>query len=110
MFRVSIQSDRGTELGSFVLTGESAPLRLLIGRADDCDLRIRHASVSRHHCALAIDEDGDWVLHDLGSSLGTVVDGQRIAEAAVLDGLVAHIGPAVLRFQAVSVPAVRPKD
>lgn len=101
MFRVTVQSDRGVELGSFPLPAPVAALRVLIGRADDCDLRIRHASISRHHCALAVDEDGDWILRDLGSTLGTIVGGERIVEAAVHDGLVVRLGPAVLRFEAV---------
>lgn len=104
MFRVTIQTDRGVELGRFSLPAPGSARRLLIGRADDCDLRIRHASVSRHHCALALDEDGDWILHDLGSTLGTIVDGQRIVEAAVHDGLIVRLGPAVLRFHAVPAP------
>lgn len=110
MYRVSIQSDRGADLGNFALPGPRSSRRLLIGRAEDCDLRIRHSAISRHHCALAIDEDGDWVLHDLGSTHGTVVSGQRIAEAAVHDGLVAQIGPAVLRFHAVPAGITPQRD
>lgn len=111
MFRVKVQSDRGTDLGSFDLPDvQPARPRLLIGRAEDCDLRIRHAAISRHHCCIERDEDGDWVLRDLGSTLGTVVDDARVSEAAVHDGLVAKIGPAVLRFQTVPSPVSRGPD
>jgi len=111
MFRVRVQSDRGTDLGSFDLPGDqAAPARLLIGRAEDCDLRIRHASISRHHCSVERDEDGDWVLRDLGSTLGTVIDGARVSEAAVHHGLVARIGPAVLTFLTVPAGALRGPD
>ncbi len=110
MFRVMIQSDRGKDLRSFDLPESgSARARLLIGRAEDCDLRIRHASISRHHCCIERDEDGDWVLRDVGSTLGTIVDQARVSEAAVCDGLVARIGPAVLRFQAVRATVARGK-
>lgn len=111
MFRVRVQSERGTELGSFDLpASRAASARLLIGRAEDCDLRIRHASISRHHCSIERDEDGDWVLRDLGSSLGTIIDDARVSEAAVHHGLVARIGPAVLTFLNVPAGAMRGPD
>ncbi len=105
-----IQNASGGDLGSFGLSSAAgAHRRLVIGRADDCDLRIRHGSISRHHCCLEQDDDGEWVLRDLGSTLGTIVDEVRVAEAAVHDGLVARIGSAVLRFQAVPA-SVPPRD
>lgn len=109
MFRVHVQSDRGVTLGNFDLPAGTAaprPPRLLIGRAEDCDLRIRHASVSRHHCAIARDEEGDWMLLDLGSTMGTLVDGARVSQVPVRHGLLARIGPAVLRFETVPVAAM----
>ncbi|MCC6322755.1 MAG: FHA domain-containing protein [Phycisphaerales bacterium] len=80
--------------------------RLLIGRAADCDIRIRAASISRHHCAVEVDEDSDWVIRDLGSTLGTMVEGVKISEAAVEPGLTVQIGPAVLRFALLPVGEV----
>lgn len=73
--------------------------RVLIGRADDCDIRIKCSSVSRHHCSVEMDEDDDWVIRDLGSTHGTVVEGVKISEAAIVAGLTVEIGPAVLRFE-----------
>lgn len=73
--------------------------RVLIGRAEDCDIRIRCSSISRHHCAVEVDQDADWVIRDLGSTHGTVVEGVKISEAAVSAGLTVEIGPAVLRFE-----------
>jgi pSer/pThr/pTyr-binding forkhead associated (FHA) protein len=105
MFRVKIQSDRGTDLGSFDLPGDQSPRpRLLIGRAEDCDLRIRHSSISRHHCSIERDEDGDWILRDLGSTLGTVVQDARVSQATIENGLQARLGPAVLKFELVPAP------
>jgi hypothetical protein len=72
--------------------------RLLIGRAEDCDIRIKSGGVSRHHCAIVVDEDDDWVIRDLGSTHGTVVEGVKISEAAIVAGLRVEIGPAVLVF------------
>ncbi|GAA1275278.1 DUF1707 and FHA domain-containing protein [Kitasatospora nipponensis] len=51
------------------------PLR--IGRAPGSDLRLSDISVSRAHAELRRDADG-WVLHDLGSTNGTHVNGRRV--------------------------------
>lgn len=103
MFRVRIQNDGGQELASFALADAPHPRhQLLIGRAEDCDLRLKHGAVSRHHCRLVRDEDGDWLLRDLGSTMGTVVEDARICEIVIRDGLMARIGPAVLRFEALA--------
>lgn len=72
--------------------------RVMIGRAEDCDVRIKSSSVSRHHCSIEVDEDDDWFIRDLGSTHGTVVEGVKISEAAVIPGLRVVIGPAVLVF------------
>ena len=49
----------------------------LIGRGDDCALRIMHAEVSRHHLAI-YPEGGQWWARDLSSRNGTLIDGRRI--------------------------------
>lgn len=47
----------------------------LIGRSEDCALRIEHLSVSRRHAELVLGGD-TWSLLDLGSKNGTSVDGR----------------------------------
>lgn len=54
--------------------------RLRIGRAEGCDLRIDHPSVSRAHAELLPLEAG-WRLCDLGSKNGSFVDGLRAQDA-----------------------------
>jgi DNA-binding NtrC family response regulator len=49
----------------------------LIGRAEDCHLRLSDRTASRHHARLQIDDNG-ITLFDLGSHNGTRVLGHRI--------------------------------
>jgi pSer/pThr/pTyr-binding forkhead associated (FHA) protein len=55
----------------------------LIGRAPDCDLRLRMSEVSRHHCIIRTTAD-EVTLVDLGSSNGTFLNGQRVRSQAAL--------------------------
>jgi DNA-binding NtrC family response regulator len=50
--------------------------RIVIGRAEDCGLRIEHGSVSRHHATLHLGTPAR--IEDLGSSNGTFVAGRRL--------------------------------
>jgi len=66
----------------------SAPFELtrdvvLVGRGEDCDLRVEHKSVSKRHCVL-VRTDGLVLLRDLGSTNGTRVNGTRVRRAALL--------------------------
>ncbi len=51
--------------------------KFLIGRAQDCHLRPVSELVSRHHCAIII-EDGSVAIRDFGSKNGTYVNGERV--------------------------------
>jgi pSer/pThr/pTyr-binding forkhead associated (FHA) protein len=51
--------------------------KLLIGREEDCHLRPDSEFISRHHCALLLD-DYTLRIRDLGSKNGTFVNGRRI--------------------------------
>jgi len=50
--------------------------QVAIGRGDECDLRIGHASVSRHHAMLHVGTSAR--IEDLGSSNGTIMAGHRL--------------------------------
>jgi DNA-binding NtrC family response regulator len=72
--------------------------RLVLGRAEDCDLCVPHESVSRRH-ALLVGENGSWTLEDIGSSNGTFVGGVRLARGvpvAFEPGAVVSLGEARL--------------
>ena len=55
----------------------------LVGRKEDCDLRLDHKSVSKVHCVI-VKTDGLLLLRDLGSTNGTRVNGTRVRRAALL--------------------------
>src|ERR1700730_11970425 len=62
---------------------EVAKEMTLIGRQDECDVRLDHKSVSKMHCVL-VKTDGLLLLRDLGSTNGTRVNGTRVRRAALL--------------------------
>lgn len=51
--------------------------KFFIGRAEDCHLRPHSDLISRHHCALLVQE-GVAAVRDFGSRNGTFVNGERV--------------------------------
>jgi hypothetical protein len=75
----------------------------VIGRREDCDLRIPLGDVSRKHCRLI--KDGDALrVEDLGSSNGTYRNGQRIQQSEFAAGDTLQVGPVVFVLQIDGVP------
>jgi pSer/pThr/pTyr-binding forkhead associated (FHA) protein len=62
---------------------EVAKEMMVIGRQEECDLRLDHKSVSKMHCVL-VKTDGVLLIRDLGSTNGTRVNGTRVRRAALL--------------------------
>jgi len=90
----------------FPLSGD----KTVIGRRQDCQLRIPTKDVSRQHCVLIID-DASLVAKDLGSSNGTIVTGQRIAESERQPGDRLRLGPVTFVVQINGKPAeIKPED
>jgi pSer/pThr/pTyr-binding forkhead associated (FHA) protein len=107
MFELIICSRDGTPLRRLDLARvEQSRQRIVLGRADDCDIRIASPSVSRHHAAIE-PEDDQWVVRDLGSTHGVEVEGAKVPRAVIRDGLTVVMGPAVLRFQASTEAVAR---
>lgn len=76
----------------------------VIGRREDCDLRIPLGDVSRKHCRLILDGDAIKV-EDLGSSNGTYRNGERVQQADLGAGDTLQIGPVVFVLQVDGFPA-----
>ncbi len=76
----------------------------VIGRREDCDLRIPLGDVSRKHCRVV--RDGDILkIEDLGSSNGTYLNAQRVQEALLSPGDSIQVGPVVFVLQIDGEPA-----
>jgi len=70
----------------------------VLGRGEDCNLRLPVVDVSRRHCELRLSGD-KLTVKDLGSSNGTYVNNKRINEAGLDAGDRLVIGPVVFTVQ-----------
>jgi len=75
------------------LTGE----RMVIGRLRSCDLCLEDANTSREHAALEREGAG-WAVVDLGSTNGTLVNGETIDRVRLLNGDIITVGITELTY------------
>ena len=82
----------GTPHLEFQVEGEAQPRRVAltrfpftIGRQDGLDLTLPSGRVSRQHATIEFRQGRYWV-RDLGSTNGTLLNGQRVEEAELADG------------------------
>ena len=81
---------------------------ITIGRASDVTVRLDDQSVSRRHARIVLGPDGP-VIEDAGSSFGTLVDGQPLAEPRRLEpGAELRLGNVLLRVERAAPAALRP--
>lgn len=81
--------------------GRTYPLAIgqtVIGRGDQANMRLPDVGISRRHARL--DFDGNQVvLTDLGSTNGTMVNGQRVSAVALNPGDMIQLGTTTLTFR-----------
>jgi signal transduction histidine kinase len=70
----------------------------IIGRADDCEVRILHTSLSRHHARIEPGPDGRVAVADLQSKNGTFVNSVRVDRKELEGGDVIQLGDLVFTF------------
>ena len=73
-------------------------LRLVVGRGDDVEYRIKDRKASRRHaCIFAV--HNRFYLQDLNSTNGTRLNGERVTSAALADGDLVQFGATLCRFE-----------
>jgi Nif-specific regulatory protein len=100
-----------------ILTGNRAgtnfPLdprrETLIGRGTDCHISLPDPLCSRVHAKLTCTSDG-WVIRDADSRNGTLVNGQKIDEAMVIDGNTVRVGSHEFEFHETEEPPTAKGD
>jgi ABC transport system ATP-binding/permease protein len=71
---------------------------IIVGRAEEAGLILKHAEVSRRHCRITYQGER-WFVEDLNSRCGTAVNGNRISGRTALNsGDEIQIGPVILAF------------
>jgi hypothetical protein len=98
------QAPGGTTVGSLVLpSGERIDLAqrpVTIGRLGECEIALQDQNVSRRHAQVRPGSRG-YVIADLGSTNGTMVNGERlVAERRLADGDIISVGATHIRFEA----------
>lgn len=68
-----------------------------LGRGNEADIRIEDPGVSRNHCEVVLGTPA--IARDLGSTNGTMVDGTRVGQAALVDGSVIQIGTTSITYR-----------
>lgn len=92
------------ERKDFTLESETT----IVGRKEDCDLRIPLAEVSRRHAQITL-RGRKVTLRDLGSANGTYVNNKRINEIDLKAGDHVVVGPVVFTVQVDGQPGdIRP--
>ena len=72
---------------------------VVIGRLAECDLVVEDSNVSRRHAEIR-PEGSEYVVLDLGSTNGTLVNGSRVTRHALRDGDRLAVGVATFGFEA----------
>ncbi|MFI1973052.1 cell division protein FtsK [Streptomyces cinnamoneus] len=78
-----------------------------VGRSSAADVPLDDPDVSRLHCAVTLTDDGRVTLHDLGSTNGTLLDGEPVgrAPAPLPSGALVRAGESTLSLHGADAPA-----
>jgi VWFA-related protein len=72
--------------------------RTMIGRTDDCSIKLDDPNISRHHCDIAY-SNGVYTLIDFRSTNGTFINGQRVeADTRLRHGDLLRVGQIEFEF------------
>ena len=71
---------------------------VVIGRSRQSDIVLGDPNVSRRHCEVRREGD-DYVVIDLGSTNGILLNGRQVQRAGLAEGDRLQLGSTVLRFE-----------
>ncbi len=69
-----------------------------VGRTDDNDVAIDHRSLSRTHCKVVREDNGEWRVIDMQSANGLLVNGEPYAQVTLRSGDVIELGHVKIKF------------
>jgi DNA-binding NtrC family response regulator len=101
-FRLSVRE--GTDAGQVVASEDT---ELTIGAAPKNHLVLHDATVSRHHCVITVTGRG-FLLRDLGSRNGTLVNGVQVETAYLQPGAEIRLGLTTMIFDTLADPIRQP--
>jgi DNA-binding NtrC family response regulator len=105
--RCSLVEVQGPEAGK---VHPLRPGRNVVGKSPDCDINVADVTVSRQHFEIQ-NEGQRFVVKDLGSTNGTMLDGAEVREAFLRPGMLLKAGEVVFRFQTEYDPVqIKPSD
>ena len=103
------KSENALEMFEFVYAGPNIlvpitvmPYSLVIGRSPDCDIVLKHDSISRRHCEIKQStEEREYLIRDLSSKNGTYVNEKRIGTewVAIIPGATLRLGKQKYSFE-----------
>ena len=80
--------------------------KLVIGRADDCDIRVDDNNVQAHHAEVIFGPEGQVVVADISNMGGVKINGEVISREQLVSGDEIRVGNCRFMLQA---PGLRPK-
>ncbi|MCC6465486.1 MAG: FHA domain-containing protein [Planctomycetes bacterium] len=84
---------------------------VVVGRSEQhANVVVKDSRLSRAHCRFEPQDDGTWMVSDLGSQNGTFVNGKRIKESLVKGGDVVTIGGCDMAFEAAAAGKAAGQD
>ncbi len=93
------------------MTGRTHELKAdktTIGRVEDNMFQIAEPSVSSHHCEVIL-RGNDIVVHDLNSTNGTYINGDKVSEGPLKPGQILRLGQIEMRLETDAPPATPKK-
>ena len=101
---MSIYRLKGTS-GPLINQAFSLSERLLIGRSDDCDIRIDSDGIAAHQAEVLLTDDGGVMLRNIAGPARIQVNGEPVDEVRLAGGDEIQLGNCRLMLQA---PGLRP--